>query len=127
METINKQVIQHGLDNLENISEGQHASELHHQLFNMDYFIIGYYDAEQFLKATDEGVFGAIELIKEYEKNNFGEVNTDFSSSEKVANMYAYIKGEEALSNCPTLQRKWNGRLSDEDIQAIKEELEAQL
>ena len=29
---------------------------------------------------------------------HFGEVNTDFSNSEKVVNMYAYIVGEEVVS-----------------------------
>lgn len=124
---IEKEIIQHGLDNLENISEGQEASDLHHELYNMDYFIIGYYQAEKFLTNCEEGIFGAIELIKNYEKDNFGEVNTDFSSSEKVANMYAYIKGEEALQNCPTLQRVWDKKLTKANIKAIKRELKEQM
>jgi len=48
---------------------------------------------------------------------------TLFSSSEKVANMYAYIKGEEILADCPTLQERWNEKLSAEDIEQIKAEL----
>ena len=32
--------------------------------------------------------------LKEYENDNFGEVNTDFSDPEKVVNMYVYIIGE---------------------------------
>ena len=69
-------------------------------------------------------IFAAIEEIKEYEQDNFGQVSTDLSSSEKVVNMYAYIKGEEILADCPTLQANWDKRLSEEDIAAIKEELE---
>ena len=42
-------------------------------------------------------MFNIIETIRDYEKSNFGEVNTDFSSSEKVVNMYAYIVGEEVV------------------------------
>ena len=34
---------------------------------------------------------------KEYENDNFGEVNTDFSDAEKVVNMYAYIVGEQIV------------------------------
>ena len=41
--------------------------------------------------------FDVIEHIREYEEFNFGEVNTDFSSPEKVVNMYAYIIGEEIV------------------------------
>ena len=41
----------------------------------------------------------SIDKIKEYEQDNFGEVSTDLSSSESVANMLAYILGEEILFN----------------------------
>ncbi len=119
-------VIEQGIDNIEGL-KGQEveASELHHHLYNLDYFIIGTYKAEQFLQGL--GVFGVINDIKEYEQNNFGEVNTDFSDAEKVANMYAYIKGEEVLNNCKTLTSKWDEKLTDKDLDKIKSELEAQL
>lgn len=123
--TINKEILSHAIDGLENITEDNtYGCDLHNELFNMDYFIIGYYQAEQFLKKCEDGIFGSIEIIKEYEQSNFGEVNTDFSDSEKVANMYAYIKGEELLSESKTLQDNWDNRLSKENIEAIKEELQ---
>ena len=80
----------------------QHISDLHHFLLNEDYFIIGYWKAEQWLKKDDGSIFEAIETIKEYEESNFGQVSTDFSSSENVANMLAYILGEEILFNNDT-------------------------
>tara|TARA_R100000234_G_scaffold69630_1_gene42733 strand:+ start:518 stop:904 length:387 start_codon:yes stop_codon:yes gene_type:complete len=73
----------------------QHISDLHHYLLNEDYFIIGYYEAEKWLKK--DSIFNAIDKIKEYEQFNFGQVTTDLSSSESVANMLAYILGEEIL------------------------------
>ena len=78
----------------------QHISDLHHYLLNEDYFIIGYYKAEQWLKK--DSIFNAIEKIKDYEQDNFGQVTTDLSSSESVANMLAYILGEEILFNNDT-------------------------
>lgn len=42
---------------------------------------------------TTDGVFGAIELIKEYESTEFGEVNTDFSNPCDIANMIDFIRG----------------------------------
>ena len=36
-----------------------------------------------------------------------------------------YIKGEELLQQSKTLQRRWNKKLTAENIEAIKEELEA--
>lgn len=121
-----KQVIQSGIDDIDSF-KGQEveASDLHHHLYNEDYFIIGYYHAEKFLEKY--GIFQAIEKIKQYEQDNFGEVNTDFSDSEKVVNMFAYIVGEEALGECETLQEHWNETLTDKQLDKIKAELQAQL
>ncbi len=77
----------------------QHISDLHHYLLNENYFIIGSYRAEQWLKKDNSSVFEAIETIREYEQSNYGEVSTDLSSSENVANMLAYILGEQILYN----------------------------
>ena len=68
--------------------------DLHYHCFNTDYFIIGTYQAKKWL---GDNVFEIIEVIREYEQNNFGEVNTDFSDPEKIVNMYTYIIGEEIV------------------------------
>ena len=93
----------------------QHISDLHHYLLNEDYFIIGYYQAEQWLKK--DSIFNAIEIIKNYENDNFGQVSTDLSSSENVANMLAYILGEEILYNNDTYQlfTRFHNEYLDED------------
>ena len=123
--TINQEVLSHAIDGLKDVqADSVYGCDLHNRLFNEDYFIIGYFQAEEFLKATEEGIFGAIELIKEYEQGNFGAVSTDFSSSEKVANMYAYIKGEELLGESNTLRDNWDTLLSQSDLDAIIEELQ---
>ena len=75
----------------------QNINELHHYLLNEDYFLIGYYQAEQWLKKDNSSIFEAIETIRDYEQSNFGQVSTDLSSSENVANMLAYILGEQIL------------------------------
>ena len=80
----------------------QDISDLHHYLLNEDYFIIGYSQAEQWLKKDNGSVFEAIETIREYEQTNYGQVSTDLSSSENVANMLAYILGEQILFNNDT-------------------------
>ena len=66
-------------------------NEEFNEAFNQDYYIIGTYRAEQWL---GDRAFQIIEIIKEYEQSNFGEVFTDFSSPEAVVNMYTYIVGE---------------------------------
>ena len=70
--------------------------DLHHNSFNSDYYIIGTYRAKLWL---DDMVFDVIEHIREYEEMHFGEVTTDFSSPERVVNMYVYIIGEEIVSD----------------------------
>jgi hypothetical protein len=124
--TATRQIIEAGIDGIENL-KGQdvEASELHHHLYNEDYFIIGTYQATQFL--NEYGSFDAIGEVQKYENENFGDVTTDLSDPEKVANMLAYIKGEEALYDCPTLMDKWNDKLTDEDLDTIKAELSAKL
>jgi hypothetical protein len=68
--------------------------DLHNEIFNTDYYIIGTYEAKKWL---GDFAFEAIDKIKEYEEDNFGEVNTDLSDPEKVVNMYVYIIGEELI------------------------------
>ena len=93
----------------------QNINDLRHYLLNENYFIIGYYKAEQWLKK--DSIFNAIETIKEYEQSNFDEVSTDLTSSESVANMLAYILGEEILFNNDTynLFTRFNNENFDEN------------
>lgn len=69
--------------------------DLHNEVFNSDYYIIGTYQAEEALE--EYGVFDAIGRVREYEIENFGEVHTDLSSPERLANMLYYILGEEFM------------------------------
>ena len=80
----------------------ENIDDIHHHCFNSDYYIIGTYEAKQWLcdeakQWLGDKVFHVIETIKEYEKFNFGEVTTDFSEPEKIVNMYAYIIGEQVI------------------------------
>lgn len=68
------------------------TDDLHHEIFNTDYYIIGTYQAKQWL---GDHAFDVINIIKDYEQDNFGQVSTDLSSAESVVNMYAYIVGEQ--------------------------------
>jgi len=73
-------------------------NELHHRLFNEDYFIIGYYKASEWLKKNDLDAFDVIDYVQDYEKDTFGETTTKINS-ESMVNMYAYIRGEELLNS----------------------------
>ena len=129
MYTQKQDVKENIIDQLESdVGLVQHITDLHHYLLNEDYFIIGSYRAEQWLKKDDSSIFEAIETIREYEQSNFGQVSTDLSSSENVANMLAYILGEEILYNNGTynLFTRFHNEYLDEDkrdllISSLKE------
>lgn len=97
-----------------------YGSDLHHYLCNQDYFIIGRYAAKQFL---GDNAFEAIEMVKNYEQSNFGQVSTDLSDPEKVVNMIAYIVGEYILAESDHLQEHYDRRLYPEDFAAILSEV----
>ena len=90
-EYFNDSIINYDKEWIEN-----NQDDLHHEIFNTDYFIIGSYKAKQWM--SDEA-FNIIGFIKEYEDCNFGEVYTDLSDPEKVVNMYAYIIGEDIVND----------------------------
>ena len=115
-----EEVRQDILNKLDSYYTDTYACDLHHELFNTDYFIIGTYKAKQFLGAE---TFEIIQMIKEYEQDNFGEVLTDLSDAEKVANMFVYIVGEEILNESNHLYEIWNDELKETDIETIRKEL----
>ena len=112
------------IEALENDYIGYYA-DLHNEVFNTDYYIIGTYQAEEALK--EYGVFKAIERVQTYEKENFGEVYTDLSDPEKVVNMLYYIIGEEVLwemlEHSETLNENWDQQADEETNAKILEEL----
>ena len=95
-------------DELENGSNS--LEDIQMNTTNNDLWIIGTYKASQALEEFSEedqlytstnlnGVFGAIEYVKNYETEQFGMVNTDLTDPEKVANMVAYINIEYVLND----------------------------
>ena len=121
-EAVNE-IRQHAIDYIKDYEPACYGCDLHNEIFNSDYYIIGRYQAEQWL-VKHIGVFNAIGEIKEYEESNFGGVITDLSESEKVVDMIAYIAGEEILSNIKSLSDNCNNRLDEEARKLIIEELE---
>jgi len=72
------------------------TSDVHNDIFNTEYYIIGRQLAKEWL---GDHAFEAIGVIKQYEQNNFGEVFCDFSDPEEVVNMYTFIVGGEILES----------------------------
>ena len=100
-------------------------SDLHHEVFNTSYYIIGTHEAKRALEEYD--VFNAVEKVLTYEKENFGEVYTDLSDPEKLVNVLYYIIGEEVLwemlEHSETLNENWDQQADEETNAKILEEL----
>jgi hypothetical protein len=77
--------------------------DLHHEIFNTDYYVVYTGDAIEWL---EDNTFRCIERIKEYEEFNFGSVSCDFSDPVKIVNMYVYVVGEKILQDL-NLQPEW--------------------
>ncbi len=98
--------------------------DLHNEVFNTDYYIIGTHQAKEALCEYD--VFEALEKVQTYEKNNFGEIYTDLSDPEGLINVLYYIIGEEVLfemmDGIEAWDDNWNNQADEETNAAILEE-----
>jgi len=86
--------------------------EWHFHCFNEDHYIIYYSVAVDWLKTHNIDTFEAIETVREYEMDNFGEMNTEINP-ESIVNMLAYIYGEELIHSYDA-----------ETVEELKEEIE---
>ena len=106
---------------------------------NTDLWIIGTYKASQALGEFGEedqlytgtnldGVFGAIEYVKNYETDQLGTVNTDLTDPEKVASMVAYINMECVLNDLSVkFDLDFEEELTDQQVDEIKEYINQQV
>ena len=124
-EAMKAEAIEAIIERLEDVYTGYYC-DLHNEVFNTDYYIIGTYEAKEALREYD--VFDAIELVQGYEKDQFGEVYTDLSDPEKLINMVYYIIGDEVIGEMYEIsefEENWNNPASDDDnkviIKAMKE------
>ena len=74
--------------------------DIHDIVFNQDYFIIGYYNAEQWLidEQGNNKTFEVLSYVMEEEKDNFGLIETVYDNAETLVNNYAYWLGYEVIA-----------------------------
>jgi hypothetical protein len=122
-EEMKKEAIADIIETLENGYDGYYC-DLHNEVFNTDYYIIGTYQAKEALKEYD--VFEALELVQTYEMDNFGEVYTELSDPEKLINMLYYIIGDDVICEMNEIEEfedKWNDEADEETNKAIIEKM----
>ena len=122
-----QEAIQDVIETLENGYSGYYE-DLHNEVFNTDYYIIGVSEAKEAL--TEYGVFEAIDEVRQYEYDNFGEYYTDVANPEKLANMLYYIIGEGVITNNDELNQYYD-LIADEEtnkiiIKSLKQDLESE-
>ena len=81
-------------DDVELILDNPYDNDLHNLMYNEDYFKVYHKDAKDFM---GDDAFDVIRAVQEYEMDNLGEVDTELGDAPAVANLYAYIRGEELL------------------------------
>jgi hypothetical protein len=84
----------------ENVMELE-FDELHHQLFNEDYYIIGYYEGKKWLESHGVDPLEAVSHIIASEQLHFGEVSLSMEdmNHERIANLFVYCMGWEIQSD----------------------------
>lgn len=91
----------------------ENRDDWHFHAFNEDYYLIGYYNCNEWLKKHNIDSFEAIGICQQYEIDNFGECQV-YDNAESTVNMLVYIYGEELLYS-----------FDAENIEELNEELES--
>ena len=117
-----QEIIEDILEYLEN-TDGVYGCDLHSEVFNTDY-IIGTAKSKEALE--NYGVFDALNKVQTYEIYEFGEVTTDLSDPEKLANMLYYIESEEYLYSLEgeihdILDEYWGDELPENEVKKLIE------
>ena len=72
------------------------VEDLHHHAFNTDNYIIG---TERAINWMGSYCWDIMQFVKSYEIDTFGELTIDITNPEHLVNVYAYIIGEEIVSD----------------------------
>ena len=84
---------------LQYIEDGKKdGRKTHFTLFNEDYYVVYYGEANDWLKEHNLGVFEAINICREYEEEHFGEATTKFDDSVTLVNNLVYWYGQDLCS-----------------------------
>ena len=125
-----KAILEYAIEQLDSeVGLDAYIEDLHHYLFNQDYFIIGTYKASKFI---GEDLGDILRVCIDFEKD-MGIFDESFYMTilepEKVVNKLAYVIGYEILNNSKIYQllSSFNSYkfLNKFHLDLIKKELEA--
>ena len=111
--SIRKELTEHILDCInDRVVNDDNIEETHFYCFNEDHYIVYHSNALEWLKTHNLDAFEAIEIVRDYETDHFGEFTTSIRP-ESIVNMLAYIYGEEIIYS-----------LNFDNVSELKEQLE---
>lgn len=123
-EAMKKEAIEAIMNNLEWDYE-EYYCDLHNYVFNRDWYRIIPEQCKAVLNEYD--VFEALELVQEYEMQQFGHVNTDLSDPKELVSMVWYIIGDEVIgemvSEIEEFSDNWNSCGDEATNTAILEKM----
>ena len=99
--------------------EDVYGCDLAYEMYNNNYYIIGTYEAKQFLKEYFDDM---TECLEQHEEE-FGEQYPDITNPEKVATLLTLFVAQDVLYESKTLDKCWNDRLEESDLKRIAKEL----
>jgi len=90
--------------------------ELHHELFNTDYYVSNDSDADKF---AGQHWFEILGHVMQYEQDQFGEITSDITDKSQIINMYVYIIGEQIIQHYYNVfETLWHLWAIDEKLKA---------
>ena len=104
---IKQELLNYVNDNDLNLSKALQDDDLHFNVYNSDYFIIGCYNAEQWL-VDEHGTnwtFEVMSYVQEQEELAFGTVEK-IDNAERLVNLYAYWLGYEVIAELQAEQEE---------------------
>ena len=113
-EEIKQHFLDYVKDNYTNLKEALEDEDLHHKVFNEDYYIIGYYQAEQWLiedgknnfNNSQNMTFDVLGYVMEQEEIHLGEIHTVIDNAETLVNHYTYWLGREIIEEIREEERQ---------------------
>ena len=103
---IKQELLDYIEDNDLTLSQALEDGDLHYKVYNSDYFIIGYYNAEQWLiKDNRNYTFEVLEYVQEQSEEIFGTIEK-ITDAERLVNLYAYWLGYEVIAELQAEQEE---------------------
>lgn len=101
--------------------EGSYFENMFFDLFNASYYIIGTYQAKEWLENV--GSLNCVQIITDWENEHFGEVQfKEFNNFEKLASLAVYAVADELYQNMLNdLDFEQDDEITEDHIEAIQD------